>query len=260
MISKPTVLVLGAGASHDYGFPTGRQLMLNICRDSVQGNWLFQFLEGDMGFGGDAVDEFRQALELSQAPSIDRFLAHRAVFQRLGKAAIAATLLRIESYAFRRHDPSQMKWYEFLFRVMIDGGGAFEANRLSVITFNYDRSLEAFWFSALRHLNGLSEDAAIEMVEKIPVFHVHGQLERRLWRNPIESGYRYGLASELSQLAPAWVKEAADGIRVLREDEELPNSGPVLEVLTQAQEVLFLGFGFHGENVKRLSLSEVEKR
>ena len=32
MITKPTVLILGAGASVDYDFPPGRKLLLDICR------------------------------------------------------------------------------------------------------------------------------------------------------------------------------------------------------------------------------------
>ena len=35
MISKPTVLVLGAGASQPYGFPVGRELAETVCKEFV---------------------------------------------------------------------------------------------------------------------------------------------------------------------------------------------------------------------------------
>ena len=37
MITEPTVLILGAGASAPFGFPVGRQMLIQICehlRDS----------------------------------------------------------------------------------------------------------------------------------------------------------------------------------------------------------------------------------
>ena len=38
MITTPTVLILGAGASINYGFPSGLQLKAEICRD-LKGKW-----------------------------------------------------------------------------------------------------------------------------------------------------------------------------------------------------------------------------
>jgi hypothetical protein len=47
----------------------------------------------------------------------------------------------------------QPRWYEKLFQLMADGGD-FGNNQLSVVTFNYDRSFEAFIFTALQNLYG----------------------------------------------------------------------------------------------------------
>ena len=44
MITKPTVLILGAGASVDYGFPTGRGLVSLICSECKSGGSIFEFL------------------------------------------------------------------------------------------------------------------------------------------------------------------------------------------------------------------------
>ena len=54
MIKTPTVLILGAGASINYGFPSGLQLKNEICREisryrkreCVFGNCLSQTTEG----------------------------------------------------------------------------------------------------------------------------------------------------------------------------------------------------------------------
>ena len=48
MIAKSTVLILGAGASADYSFPTARQLLLKICEEANPPGPLFQFLTYNM--------------------------------------------------------------------------------------------------------------------------------------------------------------------------------------------------------------------
>jgi hypothetical protein len=73
----------------------------------------------------------------------------------------APTLIPYEKYeAFQ--PISKPSWYETLFQLMVEGG-PFEDNPLSVITFNYDRSLEAFFFRALQNLFGLPPDAAEDL-------------------------------------------------------------------------------------------------
>jgi hypothetical protein len=41
MIKRPTVLILGAGASVDHGLPTGRRLLLDIYERTADGDNLF---------------------------------------------------------------------------------------------------------------------------------------------------------------------------------------------------------------------------
>jgi hypothetical protein len=259
MIRTPTVLVLGAGASADFGFPTGRKLLLDICRGTLADGPLFQFLTEEMKFANVEVLAFREALLNSQAPSVDLFLAHRPEYRDLGKAAIAASLLPYESFgAFTRTETT--RWYEFLFSLMIEGGGDFGENELRVITFNYDRSLEAFFWFALCYLRGLKKEAALEESRKIPVHHMYGDLGPDIWKPALRSGYRYGLAAEAQTLAPAWVSEAAARIRLMPEGEDATQEGRAAEFLTWAEEVIFLGFAFHEENVNYLWLDNTLQR
>ena len=150
MIAKPTVLILGAGASADYGFPTGRQLLLKICEEARPDASLYDFLCNWMAVPRPLIEQFAYALQNSAAPSVDLFLENRKDFEEIGKLAIAATLIPYEDYkAFL--PTNKPRWYETLFHLMVEGG-RFEDNKLSVITFNYDRSLEAFLFLALQNL------------------------------------------------------------------------------------------------------------
>jgi hypothetical protein len=62
MIKIPTVLILGAGASSPYGFPSGSTLRDQICANlSVRDSKTFLELRGS-GFDMDEISQFRTDL------------------------------------------------------------------------------------------------------------------------------------------------------------------------------------------------------
>lgn len=250
MITDPTVLILGAGASADYGFPIGRQLLLDICRDASPGGQLFDLLGRRMEFPQGEIDRFREALQNSQAPSVDLFLENRKDFEEIGKLAIAATLIPYENYeAFLPIE--KPRWYETLFGLMVQGG-RFEENRLSVITFNYDRSLEAFLFLALQNLHGLKPEDAEDRLRKIQIVHLYGALGDKLSPVDLERGYQ-------PKLQGNWVTVAAQRIKIVHEAQPGKEFEVAQKLLREAEEVVFLGFGFHPVNVQRLRLQELRE-
>ena len=256
MITKPTVLIVGAGGSADYGFPTGRGLLLNICRDVGLGGHVFSMFTQRMEIHSNLVEKFVDSLQKSAAPSVDLFLEYRKEFEDVGKMAIAAELIQLENFenlsVFNRWLPAQrqQRWYETLFSLMVTGG-RYEENRLSIITFNYDRSLEAFLFQALQNLYGLSAKEAEDRLKSIPIIHVYGALGTSL--TPDDSDRR-GYQSELRG---DWVSESAKRIKIVHEAKPGGEFEQAFGLLCEAEEILFLGFGFHEVNVKRLRLQEV---
>lgn len=208
MIVEPTVLVLGAGASVDYGFPTGRELLLEICTDGRRGK-LRTFLHKQMGYSEAEIDEFTTALMLSGAPSVDLFLEHRREFEQIGKAAIAAALIPLEESANLFPAPNR-RWYETLFGLMAEDG-PFQDNLLSILTFNYDRSLEAYLFKALTNLYRMEENNAETIISR-HVIHLHGSLGETLLPSNRDRGYA-------PECLPEWVKSAANRIKIVHEAE-----------------------------------------
>ena len=92
MIEKRTVLVLGAGASKPYGFPTGRELIREIAAGLKNtGSEVAQLLSAH-GHEPSELAKFSDALLDSAQPSVDVFLENRAEYLEAGKAAIAAAL------------------------------------------------------------------------------------------------------------------------------------------------------------------------
>ena len=73
MITIPTVFIIGAGASAEYGFPLGHGLVQNIVAGTApQGGLSVELLRA--GFTKDELNEFNRKLRGADPLSIDTFL------------------------------------------------------------------------------------------------------------------------------------------------------------------------------------------
>jgi hypothetical protein len=152
VITEPTVLILGAGASYPYGFPTAKQLKASICEAFANPDTTACRLLGDNSdFNRDAIFGFREAFYRSGLPSVDAFLEKRADLLPIGKLAIAYGLIPFEdeNMLYQLTPGRGGHWYEYLSEKLNTSFEDFGANSLSIITFNYDRSLEHYLFTAL---------------------------------------------------------------------------------------------------------------
>lgn len=111
MIIKPTVFILGAGASASYNFPLGSELKNQIIDSltsnftsinnysgqtgQVQTNSDIDFFES-AGYDESKLNALREGLKFSGQNSIDAFLENRPEFIALGKLIIAKKLLGYE--------------------------------------------------------------------------------------------------------------------------------------------------------------------
>lgn len=127
MISIPTVLILGAGASHDYGFHCGEELKQRVLSglSSVVSHSQFPSnadgrILHDLGFTQTEIRDFLSAFNFSGTISIDAFLEHRSEdLVRLGKTVIALYLCPLEDLGelFRKVNGRQ-DWYQYLYNRM----------------------------------------------------------------------------------------------------------------------------------------------
>jgi hypothetical protein len=145
MIKKKTVLVLGAGASMPYGLPSGYELMKEIL-DGIpsEDSALFRRLR-DLGNDPSDIKLFHENLLHSDQPSVDAFLEHWPKFVEMGKQAIAICLIPKESksqFPFRSIQKGD-SWYQYLIgKLSVSCPDEFTKNKLAIVTFNYDRSIE----------------------------------------------------------------------------------------------------------------------
>ena len=143
MITRPTVFVLGAGASHPYGFPLGQGLLNEVVRELSNADGEFHHEVCAVIREVERVKAFARDLRLCGRSSIDAFLETRQEFVDVGKAAIARVLSEYESDGRLTHDRPDEGWYHYLFdRMLTRSPDDFRNNRLCVVTFNFERSFE----------------------------------------------------------------------------------------------------------------------
>jgi hypothetical protein len=251
MIMNPTVLILGAGASHPYGYPLGSSLVEEIVRLTVHGSPLAEVLREPQ------LDVFHRRLRESETYSIDEFLECNPDFLEIGKLCIAAGLMMAGPVPSTRV-AQEHHWYRYLWARLREGAAKssdFRDNRLSVITYNYEMSLERYLARVLANsfpdLAQSSPEAVTEFAtQAVPIVHLHGTL----------SGAD-GLAAAENDRGKFMTREfldsAARGIRVVH--EEITGYRVAHERLGLAGRVHILGFGYHSTNLQRLELLRVSK-
>lgn len=252
MITEPTVFVTGAGASAPYGFPLGGQLVDLILQEMAEPGALMTVF-GALGFRTDDLQAFRDDLKYSGLRSIDAFLeGSDDTYVSIGKIAIAHAILWRESReALFQGGLQKSHWYEYLWNLIRPGLTVdnVSENRLAVITFNYERSFEYYFTTALKHTLQMSHwrDAVTASEQAIPVVHLHGVV-----------GDTENFGAHVKPLNQQLVKRSAASIRVVHDKmtEDDPEFEHARRLIGMAKRIAFLGFGFHPANIRRLRLKD----
>lgn len=272
MIREKTVLVLGAGASMPYGYPSGKDLRKRLCDPELFWGPLSKrwFLE-------EEIDNFCDSFQRSGMISIDAFLARRGkeptfagnTLGDIGKYGISLALRERQELDHLFHsgaaNPSRIDqtdhWYEYLWGRICEGIDQkniqdLKKTQLSIITFNYDLSLEYYLVNAVVNSYGASVIQARDLLSSIKMNHVYGCLSG----NPIASdsmdSYRFNFPED-------WRRISMDkqNIQIIDEERaELDSSFlSAFNALTNADRIGVLGFSFDPTNMQRLGLAEVLK-
>ena len=178
MIKTKTVLVLGAGASAPYGFPVGDGLRSMILEMDDPEYGPGKKLAA-CGFE-DMVKAFAKSFAESDCPTIDDFLEKRPEFESIGKHAIAQVLLKYENPLELFRDHNKPRWYHLL-RGAMEPLEQIAENELSIVTFNYDRSLDHYLYTVLKQTLKWNDDKCRTALDAIPIIHIYGSLGRLPW-------------------------------------------------------------------------------
>lgn len=257
MILIPTTLVLGAGASFPYGFPLAEKLLRNVAKIRENAS-AANIVAHAADVNREDVYEFCETLAASQAPSVDTFLEANMDLSNIGRAAMAYDLIgccKGASLALM-HDKwnDRGRWYQRLWARLIEDAPTpeqFRENRLTVVTFNYDLSLERFLHQSIQHFyrRGLDPDAALELLnDTIPIVHAYGSLspvtvEMLHWppAQPERGQPMLTLALENMLIVPDIEAARAESLIHAK------------KLMSYSKRVASIGFSFGKANVRRLT-------
>ena len=314
MISKNTVLVLGAGASVDYEFPSGEKLIqkiIDFCSGKPNSSEVFNqnllalILHKHFQNNGikktlyecyEIVERFRVQLANANPRSIDDFIASNNTmgFDIVGKACI---VLVISSHESNSNSKFSEGWYRYLWNKIYDGnreGMKKNLKNLTIITFNYDRSLEYYLYNRMQNLFGMTSQQTGKLFnENVVVYHMYGQLGSFEWQqrdslvnnyemidlkifknkdiNPesIDFDHRVSFINSLPQKIveskdPKEINQKLEYLLKLTNEiktykEVASNTEQViLERFYNADILFFLGFGYHEQNLRCLNPQQRE--
>lgn len=182
-------------------------------------------------------NRFQTRFGLSEFSSIDAFLAYNPDFDLLGRTMMAGILLRCENRRTLRGG-----WYRALFNEIVADGPDFPGAILSVITFNYDRSLETYLCRSFMFAFHLQEDEAWKMVDRIKIEHVYGDL------GALRGEVPYGDHEAMGR--------AAQSVKLVRPHAQSGRIEAIQALLKPPATLVFFGFGFDPLNLDAIGIAK----
>ncbi len=190
----------------------------------------------------------------------------RGDYAEIAKLAIAYHIGGCERDS-RLQNTNPPHWFQRLFTRLIEGIETPEQfaakNKVAVITFNYDRSFERSLWLGLQSIFPLHKYSAFEVArahQAIKVTHVHGHLgdlpEIAQFSNGVFVRPRqYHGPTDVNDFAMA-----AGGIKVVSEINDNPAEFTEAQrMLSDANVVVFLGYGFDPTNNAHLSFKKMQR-
>ena len=275
--------VLGAGSSFEVSMPTGDELKSRIARALSFESGRFGTPKGgddqvcealerlSQRSGSQARSRYFAAAELisaamPQAPSIDNFIdSHRSnsLVAEVGKVAIASEILKAERASKlytspnsngNRLDFTQIKdsWFNSFFQLVALNAQEEDLpdrlQRVRVVSFNYDRTLEHFLFHSIQNYYRSSPERAADILKNLVIFHPYGKVGNLPWQN---TGTSVPFGGDMHCTA---LLQVSTGLRTFTEGTSETESqiDSIRTTVFDAEILAFLGFAYHELNLELL--------
>jgi hypothetical protein len=275
VFKRRTLFILGAGASEEVGLPLGTLLARQITNkmdirfqhghEFVGAGDLQLYTELTNARREDSDQWFSAATRIREglpfARSIDDFLDQRRTdkwINTYGKAAICKRILEAERDSSLFFDPflgqnpfeaeALLNTWFVKFMYMLCRGIPRERvahifENVDFISFNYDRCIEHFLISALQRAYSIKQEDAVAIIEGLDVLHPYGSVG--LLRD-VKFGAEDLNCVALSERIKTYT-EQADEKTVLQQ---------IQARLRMADQIVFLGFAFHSQNMEMLKIPD----
>jgi hypothetical protein len=276
VFTQPIVFIVGAGASAEYGMPLGAELKTKIASAvgyfslAPDGRWgdpdLYKILNSKFGGEVSRHESAGRGLAkfLEAAPSIDEALhwfASREEVVELGKVAIVREILKAEraSRLYNENYPRMIPasdfantWIPELLSMVMPGHQNEHAeqafDKVTIINFNYDRTVEHFIYTTLQRRYSLEEARVKKIISNIHMLRPYGTIGALDWQS--EPALAFGADFDnvdFFSLSKNILTYSEQGVA----DEVKSRIQTALEA---ARVSFFLGFGFHSQNMNLLRI------
>lgn len=272
IITKKTVFILGAGASIPYGYPSMDELRDDIVQN-FNSNYKKYFLENAWDVNqAQAIDrlinKFLVPFEAS-GDVIDVFLSNpeNASIKDLGRLAIACSIYTFELSSTFNHNTKHKKyhldWYRWLIQQLkrpLDKKYEISKHNIGFVTFNYDRSLEYYFYDSIKHSNtNIASNKITEEINQIPIHHVYGQLIKLPWQKTTNKEDQTSCpTAAYKNISSSQIVNASNNIEVIEENRKSNQSvNDARKLINSADRIFFLGFGFDQANLRLLKFPDI---
>lgn len=286
MIKVSTVFILGAAASTPLagvggskkGFMTATMMKDDICQHFLNPqakHW--EKAAENTGLPEGDFREMAKGLRGSRSTSIDAWLADNPEYVAVGRVCIAKWIIGMEHSSLFAPGRANGDWYADMWHSYLkqteNGAGAdsIAENRVTFVTFNYDRSLEHSLYEMIgsTYSKLMGHPAAVhkltEIINEIRIFHVYGQVGRLPWQPKTVATTVWPFGERPANETKAWQKAKECEKLVLlpgKGDRGMtePNFERARLAIAEAERVYFLGFGYHDENLKRIKPHKLQAK
>jgi len=277
MFGQKTVLIVGAGASAESTMPTGAELkeriakLLNFVHPAIDDE--FRAIIA-LRFKNEEKKYLESATKLAKLvgkfDSIDEALnwfSDRPEILSVGKAAIVRAILLAEknSQLFNNVTPNMApaldyseNWLVPFLLMSIRSLTREEAKEklfenVTVINFNYDRTIEHFIFSELQRSYKFGTIEAQTMVSRLAprIIRPYGSVGPLPWfAQPKKTGIQFG--ADLGRNHEELFRLSKNIATYTEKNLEEKIANEIKTVIQVSRVVIFLGFGFHQQNMQLL--------
>lgn len=280
---EKTVFIVGAGASKEFGLPTGYELKSQISAicDIRFDEFGSRLKSGDhrlvealrqqvrqTGPSGGSINPYLHAAwkirdNMALAPSIDNFLdTHRddPMVVEFGKIAIAKAIMSAEKSsnlwfnsknfdARPDFDSLSETWLQRLFTILV-AQSSFEnfceaLASVSFVSFNYDRCIHHFLLLAAQQYFNLSDEQVKKVSDNINVLYAYGSVG-------LAKPGQKGISDFGEEPIGTALFERAARIRTFTEGTDSESREAIQKVIRTASCCVFVGFGFLPLNMSLL--------
>jgi len=251
MIDIPTVLILGAGASKPYGYPLASELRNNIISEfdkhvKAGRGWPYDLFDKDL------ISEFLYSLRSSRSYSIDEFISKQEDYTEIGKLAIAKHITSHESSKKLFSEKNEDDWMRYLIKYLhVSDFKNISENKINILTFNYDRSVEEYLFNTIWASYGGDSYNSCKSFLTDSILHLYGRVDPLVWEDsdhrhygePIKN-YSWSIPEQEAGIKTkdySYLLDISKGIKLIQEAKEDNTIKKANKLIDEAEKIYFLG-------------------